>query len=273
MPTPLTASTPDEGGGEPAGVRRAHEHLAGAVGDRAPDGVVVAGRGEAAAHEHDLSAGQALDLVEDVRADDHRAALVAQPLEELDERLALDGVGAVERLVEHEDLGVAHERGGHLRALAHPLAEAADPAVGHVEQADRPQGALGRGAVAHAVEGGGVAHELTGREHARIGVLFRDEGDDALNLAARARVEPLDADGAGAQRQHPGDGPHERRLARAVRAEQARDPGAEGAGQLGQRHLRAEPHRRAVQDDRRLLGERGVTRWRRRGQGAHGIPR
>ena len=44
---------------------------------------MIAGRGEPAAHEHDLAAGQALDLVQHVGADDHRATLLAQALEEL----------------------------------------------------------------------------------------------------------------------------------------------------------------------------------------------
>src|SRR3989304_1593762 len=95
-------------------------------------------------------------------ADDHRAALLAQAVEELDERYALDGVGAVERLVEHEDRGVAHQGGGHPRALAHPLAEATDLAVGHVDEVDGRQGPLGRGAGAHPVEGGGGGAQLAG---------------------------------------------------------------------------------------------------------------
>ena len=105
---------------------------------------------------------------------------------------ALDGVGAVERLVEHEDGGVAHERGGHPRALAHPLAEATELAVGHVEEVDGREGPLGRGAVAHPVEGGGVAHQLAGREHGRGGVVLRDQGEGGLGLplACGGRAHP-----------------------------------------------------------------------------------
>ncbi len=178
---------------------------------------MIAGRGEPAVYEHDLAAGQALDLMQHVGADHHGATLVAQAVEELDERHTLDGVGAVERLVEHEDRGVTHEGGGHPRALAHPLAEATDLAVGLVEEVDGRQGSLGRGAVAHPVEGGGVAHELAGRDHARAGVLLRDEGEGALGLPLDAGIEPTDADGADVEGQHPADRPHERRLAGAVR--------------------------------------------------------
>ena len=57
-------------------------------------------------HQHDDSVGQALDLVQHVRADDHRAALCAELLEQRDEVQPLHRVGAVERLVEHEHVRV-----------------------------------------------------------------------------------------------------------------------------------------------------------------------
>ena len=60
----------------PAGVRTLHRP--GPVGQGVADGAVVAGGGQPAADDHDLAAGQPLDLVEHVRADDHRAALVAE---------------------------------------------------------------------------------------------------------------------------------------------------------------------------------------------------
>ena len=59
---------------------------------------------------------------------------------------ALHRVGAVQRLVEHEDDGLRDERGSDLRPLAHALAEPADPAVGDVEQPDGRQRASARGA-------------------------------------------------------------------------------------------------------------------------------
>ena len=53
------------------GRRGAHQHAAGPVGHGVADGAVVAGRRQPAPQQHDLPFGQAFDLVEDVRADDH----------------------------------------------------------------------------------------------------------------------------------------------------------------------------------------------------------
>ena len=161
------AVEPDEGGGEAPGVVGAHEHLARAVGHGRADGAVVAGGGQPAPHEHDLAAGEALDLVEHVGADDDRPALVAEAVEQLDEGDPLHGVGAVERLVEHEHRRVRDEGGGDARALAHALAEAADPPVGDVEQVDGGEGGVGGGAVADAVQRRRVADELAGGERRR----------------------------------------------------------------------------------------------------------
>ncbi len=127
---------PDERGGQAAAVVGAHEHVPRAVVHRVADGVVTAGGGEAAVDQHDHPLGQALDLVEHVRADDHRATLGAEALEQGDQLHPLHRVGAVQRLVEDEHAGVAHQRGGDLAALAHPLAEAVDAAIGDVEQGD-----------------------------------------------------------------------------------------------------------------------------------------
>ena len=99
-----------------------------------------AGGGEPAPDDDDHPLGHRLDLVEHVRADDHRAALGAEALEQLDEAQPLHRVGAVERLVEHEHERVLHEGGGHLAALAHALAEAVHAAVGDRLHVDRVAG-------------------------------------------------------------------------------------------------------------------------------------
>ena len=146
MLTPLTASSSSSAAASERVAVGADEDPAGPVGHRVPDGVVVARGGQPAAQQDDLTLGQPLDLVQHVGADDDRAPLAAQALEERDEVRALHRVGAVERLVEHEDGRLADERGGDLGALAHALAEAVDPPVGDVEQADGLQRAVGRGA-------------------------------------------------------------------------------------------------------------------------------
>jgi hypothetical protein len=53
----------------------------------------------------------------------------AERTEECDEVEALHGVGAVQRLVEHEHLRVGDEGGGDLRALPHALAESTHAVV------------------------------------------------------------------------------------------------------------------------------------------------
>ena len=65
---------------------------------------MTAGRGEAPVDEHDHPLGEPLDLVQHVRADDHRAPVGAEPAEQVDQADPLHGIGAVQRLVEHEHL-------------------------------------------------------------------------------------------------------------------------------------------------------------------------
>ena len=88
-------------------------------------------------------------------------------LNSVDEVHALHRVGAVQRLVEHEHVRVAHERGGDLGALAHALAERRRPADRR-RRASRPCAALvGRAAVGDAVQVGDVADELARGQAAR----------------------------------------------------------------------------------------------------------
>src|SRR3989304_4285268 len=95
MPTPLTASTPTRA----AARRRGSDDRRSTRRGRSAIALRMAWCSPAAAR-------QALDLVPHVGAADHRATLRARALEELDERHALEGSGAVQRLVEHEDRGV-----------------------------------------------------------------------------------------------------------------------------------------------------------------------
>ena len=143
----------EQRGGEAPGGRRAHQHPAGPVCHRVTDG--VDGRlppPACLAQQDDLALGQALHLVQDVRAHDHGAAVGSQMAEQGDEVGPLHGVGAVERLVEDEHGRVGHECGGDLRPLAHALAEAADPPIRHVEQSYGVQAAIDRGAIRHPVQ-------------------------------------------------------------------------------------------------------------------------
>jgi hypothetical protein len=198
--------------------------------------------GQPAVDEHDHPIGHPLHLLEHVAADDHGPALRAEPAEQADEVVALDGVGAVQRLVEHEHEGVGDERGRHLRPLAHALAEPAHPAVGDVQHPDGGERLLGRLPLGHPVEVGDVVHELAGRERLGDGLVLGDERDPALGLPVAPRVAPGHPHLTGVDADQPGDGPHEGGLAGAVRPEQPGHPWPERARQLGQRHLLAEPH-------------------------------
>jgi hypothetical protein len=110
---------------------------------RVADRPLATGGRQAAVHQHDHPLGQPFHLVEHVRADDHRAAVRTELLEQRDEVQSLHRVGPVERLVEHEHVGVGDERRGDLGPLTHALAERADLSIGDVEQIDGAQCPVG----------------------------------------------------------------------------------------------------------------------------------
>ncbi len=98
---------------------------------------MVAGSSQPAVHQHDHPLGEPFDLAEHMRADDHRSPGGAELFEQGDEMDPLYRIGAVQRLVQHEHVGVGDERSGDLGALSHPLAEGVDRPVGDVEQVNR----------------------------------------------------------------------------------------------------------------------------------------
>ena len=122
-----------------------------AIVHRIADGAVPACGGQPPVHQHDHPLGHPLDLVEHVRADDHRPPLAPSCLNSVDQVQALHRVGAVQRLVEHEHLRIGDQRRGDLGSLAHALAEAVDPPVGGVEHGDALQSLVGRAAIGDAV--------------------------------------------------------------------------------------------------------------------------
>ena len=115
------------------------------LGERGHEGVVVggarerAGPGEqlvlgalgddlAVADDDDL-VGDALDLVEQVRAEQHGAALVGVAAQQVAHPADAGRVETVGRLVEDEHLGVAEQRVGDAEPLAHAEGVVAHPAV------------------------------------------------------------------------------------------------------------------------------------------------
>ena len=115
------------------------------VADEVADRARLALGDQAPVDEHDDARRHALDLVQHVRGDEHRAALGAEPADQLHHVAALHRVEAVERLVEQQQLGRVHERLGELDALAHALREAADAALRGVLEPDARE-RLGGGA-------------------------------------------------------------------------------------------------------------------------------
>ena len=109
--------------------------------------------------------------------------------------------------------------------------------------------------------------DLARRQPGRHGLVLRHERHAGVDAAVPARVVALDQHASLVDADHAGEGPHQRGLAGAVRSEQSRDPGAERAAEVGERHLRPEPHRDVVDLDGRVDGEGrvgGEGRRRRR---------
>ena len=191
-----------------------------------------AARDDAAlAHEHELVA--ALRLVHHVGGDEQRAALLRERVEGRPQLAAQDGIEADGRLVEHEQLGVVQQRDGERAARPLAARERADDLVGlpvEPDSGDRRVDAIGR-RVEDADEVLEVlAHGQVRVDRRRLG----DVGDAPAQLGDPGRAaehgdlaagDLLDAD----------DGAHQRRLARAARAEQpGDDAAADGEGDAGE---------------------------------------
>ena len=150
-----------------------------------------------------------------------------------------DRVEPGERLVEHEHVGVVHQRRGELHALlvaeAEPL-HLVGEAGGHPEAVRPPLGGPARGGRGEAVQLGEVA-QLLADGHPRVqAALLGHVADPAAPPGVDgAAVEP---DLAGVGGQDPQDDAHRRGLARAVGPDEAE----ELAGPDGEGHVRQGAH-------------------------------
>ena len=109
------------------------------------DGAVVAGRGQLAADHEEDAVGEGLDLFEDVGRDKDGLALGGEPAHEVVELDTLAWVGAVERLIEDEHVGLVHHSGGESHALSHPAGVAVELSalrLGHSRSLDSEIGGL-----------------------------------------------------------------------------------------------------------------------------------
>jgi hypothetical protein len=163
-------------------------------------------------------------------------------LEVVEDGVAALRIDADRRLVEDQHVGVVDERGGDVEAPLHAAAERlrlVAGAVGEADEGERGVDALAEQRAAQAVEG---AEQLQVRRRAEVLVdreLLRHDADAALGRvrvlverqARRAAAdEDLAAVGADQAAQHR----HGRRLAGAVRPEQADDlAGADVERQVG----------------------------------------
>ena len=130
----------DEQGGERPVVAGGDGVLDGPVGHQPADRAEVAGGGVPPGDDDLDVAGQPLDLLEDVGAEEHRAALVAEAVQQVHQVHPLARVDPVERLVEQQDGRVVDERGGDLDALAHALGVGVEAASAPARPCRRPRG-------------------------------------------------------------------------------------------------------------------------------------
>ena len=104
-----------------------------------------------AGREDGDAVADAFDFAEHVAVQEDRFALVAQPAEHFADLAAADRIEAVGRLVEHQQVGIVHQRLGQPDALPHSLRVGADLGVrpirsGRPDRAIRPRAACGRAA-------------------------------------------------------------------------------------------------------------------------------
>ena len=145
------------------------------------------------------------------------------------------------------------ERRGELDALAHALRSTCRSA-GRPRRPARPWRSPGRrppSGVGDALQLGVEPDELATGQVARDGLALRDEPDHRVDRRGRRRRAPVDADRARRRREQPGQQVEQRRLAGAVRPEQAGHARAERERDVVDRDDVAVPARDVVDLDGR----------------------
>ncbi len=213
-----------------------------------------------AVDDHDVVA-HPLELAEQVRGDqDGDAELRADPPDEAEHVVAAGRVEAVRRLVQQHELRVVHERLRELHPLLHAGRVAADGTVALLVQADVPQ-RVGRALASRRLRQPGHARHVDdelGRRHVRReAVVLRHVPDP---LADRRPVRhDVEAEDRRATRPSAGSRPEhhldQRRLARAVRADQPDDARLDLDAEVGHRRDLAVPLGQPVGLDQCHLAE------------------
>ncbi len=221
------------GAGRPADDERGIREP-GAVGRHDRDAVAadaaleLAGRalGDHAAVVHHRDAiGELVGLIEVLRGEQHRRAGGGDLADRLPDRGASAWVESGGRLVEEQDGRREHEARGDVEAAAHPAGEARDRAVRGIRERERREQVVGASPgprLRHAAEAGEQHQVLPRRERLVDRVELADEADAlAHGRRVATHVDPVDARRALVEVGQRGEALHGRRLARAVRSEQA----------------------------------------------------
>ena len=194
-----------------------------------------------------------LDLVQDVARDDDALAGAAPVLDHADRLAPRDRIHARQRLVEDQQLRIVRERLRHLDPLAHALAVGADLLVGRLGELDvldRARAPSPRASrLGDAVQTHERRHPFKAGHPIVEGVLLGTEADAVVQAGFCQIGSPRTRDAAFARLELPGDELHERRLARAVRPEQAGDAGRDRDRDVVQADDLAVPLRQVIGDD------------------------
>src|SRR5215470_14444520 len=241
----------DETGPEPAVIGGTDDEHVRAAGHQAPDRAEVPGGGQPARHDHLDGAGEPLDLFQDVRAEQDRPALFAEPVQQVHHVQPLPRIHAVKRLVQQQDRRIVDQRRRHLDPLAHALGVGGDPPVlrvGHLHDPDRAPG--GRLRVGELVQlGGGADERLAGEEGVHripLGYQPHDPVDAGVMPARGPGHGQFPAGG----REEPRGQVQQGRLPGPIRPEQAGDPGPDRHGDVVDRYDVAIPAGDVAQLDR-----------------------
>ena len=163
-----------------------------------------------------------LDLVEQVRGEQHGAALGDELADEAAELEDAGGIEPVERLIEDQQLGIGQQAARHAEALAHAQRVALDAVVATRAQPDALQRAVDA-AVGRAVAGGRVDVEVLAAGEVGMEARLLDDRADARERrgALAGEVVTEDPHVAGGRLGEPEEQADQGRLAGAVGSEEA----------------------------------------------------
>ena len=212
--------------------------------------------------DHQVDAlGQLLDLLEDVRGDEHGAALGGEAADHFAQVEPLHRVGARERLVEQEQRRVVDERRREAHALPHPAGVAGHrrgPARRRGRRSRSPAPAAARGS-ATLLEPRAQLDELPAGEEVVDRLVLRHVADAAVDRLVPAHRLAEDARRALGRRDQAGDRAQQRRLAGAVRPEQRRHARPDLERDVADATTPPNHRERRSSRDRRFAGARSTA--------------